>query len=224
MRGTNEMLEAMDGVEEERLRRCREHWDGTPLSQRELSRLRLRLLRDASSPARQQAGRWALGLGLGGVLAAGTTLAALGAIPWLGVPAEPLEVAAPANTLKVQAREPRAEVAPSYEKDREVTPEPPVDELPPSQRRLAPRPEAAAASWADARDALRREDLPHAEQVLRDLSRSGDSFSRDSAALSLAELHTKQRRPEKAHPILTRLARDGHTAHIRERAEALLQR
>jgi hypothetical protein len=240
-------------LEPERLRRLRAHWDSDAPSPSELSRLRLRLLRDAQRPRRGRAigGPRATSFALGALLATGTTLAALGGSALFETtreqnglaiaPSDPQQAPPPAlpkarqqpavahpeaSARPEQRGEPQTtatEASTVASEERAARPQTKSARVPSrAPQPSPPEPSGSAVGWSHARDALQKNDLPAAEKALGELMHAGDAFSRDSAALSLAELHLKQGRQSQARPLLERLSREGQTTAIRARARALL--
>jgi Tfp pilus assembly protein PilF len=81
-----------------------------------------------------------------------------------------------------------------------------------------------SASWTEAALALRTGDTVAAEAALRRLAETDNAGTRDSAQLTLAQLHLSHGRAVEARGLLERLSRNGATPFIRRRASELLGR
>jgi hypothetical protein len=88
---------------------------------------------------------------------------------------------------------------------------------------VGPDVQRESSAWQRAASALERHDVAEADRALAELTRAGDSATRDAARLARAQLWTSHGDRARAEPVLRELARHGATGIIRKRARDLLQ-
>lgn len=85
-------------------------------------------------------------------------------------------------------------------------------------------PATSAGAWQRAAEALRRGDDRQAALALQELTTSSDPYTRDSAALTQAQLDAARGRWDRARPVLLRIAAQGATPLLQQRAREVLAR
>ena len=80
------------------------------------------------------------------------------------------------------------------------------------------------AAWTRAAEALNRGDTEAADKALEELTAEGSEESRDAAWLARAQTWVASGQPERARPVLIKLAASGATPLIRKRAAQTLSR
>jgi len=221
-------------METERRQRLEQAWSDDAPADREVERMRARLLRYRHA-RRILLPRAVILIAASAICFAtiGVLAAQAGKVLRRTEPGEAIQLPAVSPSAPLPRRTPGLPPVRVSDAGREVDLE--LGEVSPTESQSSssarsPVPEVDAGApaeegeWSRVSEALKRGDVESAQKELDQLSRSADAGKRDAAVLAQAELFLKQGDHAKARVMLERLAESGATAFIRRRAGQLLTR